>query len=94
MLPSDREPGLGRSLDDPPTMDDESFDRLLDVVDLDHGSVGEPHRPSVSQLTATLGIERCAVEDDLDVIASAQRQARRHRRAGSRARTPSLANSV
>ena len=52
---------------------DEPGQRRLDVVDLDHGAVAEPEHALVGELAAALGVERGAVEDELDVVALAGR---------------------
>lgn len=41
---------------------------LLDVADLDDGAGVEPDPALVGELAAALGVERCAVEDHLDLV--------------------------
>ena len=50
---------------------DQAGDRLLHVADLDDGAVGELDQAVVGQLAAALGVERGAVEDELDLVALA-----------------------
>ena len=87
-LPTAASPGLGRPFDDSPAMHDETVDGLLDVVDLDHRTIGQSHRAAVGKLTAALGVERGAIENDLDLGSSIGRCAPPRRRAGSRAARP------
>ena len=53
-------------------MDDEAIDRLLDVPHLDERTVGRADPPVVGKLPAGLGVERGAVEDQLDLVAGAR----------------------
>ena len=74
---------------------DRPGERRLDVEDLEDGAVVELDAPGVAELAAALGIERGAVEDELDLLALARRgrPARRRRRARRRWRRRSSAHS-
>ena len=50
---------------------DQPGDRRLHVADLDPGAVGELDHALVGELAAALGVERGAVEDQLDLVALA-----------------------
>ena len=50
-------------------VDVDARDRLLAVADLDDGAGVEPDPAGVADLAAALGVERGAVEDDLDLVA-------------------------
>ena len=52
--------------DDPRPVHDQVGQRPLDVLDLEDGAVGEDELAVVGLLAAALGVERGAVEDDLD----------------------------
>ncbi len=50
-------------------MDVDARDRLLAVADLDHGTGVDADPAGVADLAAALGVERGAVQDDLDLVA-------------------------
>ncbi len=82
-LPDDR-----LAAQDPAAVDVEAGHRLLDVVDLEDGAVGEGDHAGVGELPAALGVERGAVEDDLDLLSLPCAAGRRRRRRGARAACP------
>ncbi len=47
---------------------DQAGDRALHVVDLDHGAVRQRDDAGVGELAAALGVERRAVEHELDLV--------------------------
>ena len=49
-------------------MDKQPGHRGLDVEDLDHGALARQEPAVVTELAAGLGVERRAVQDDLDVL--------------------------
>src|SRR5262249_12013471 len=63
--------GLRLTPRDPAAMHDQAGQRRLDVEDLDLRAVAEPDHTLVGELAAALGVERGAVEHDLDLGALA-----------------------
>ena len=68
------------AVEHPRLVHDQPGDRRLHVVDLDAGTVVELDDALVGELTAALGVERGAVEDELDLLARAGGRDRRVRR--------------
>ena len=72
---------------------DQAGDRRLHVADLDPGAVVELDHALVGELAAALGVERGAVEHQLDLVALAGRLDRRRRRRRCRGPVPSVTTS-
>src|SRR5450432_2319370 len=49
-------------------MHDQARQRPLYIVDFDDGAIRQPDHARVGELSTTLGVERCAVENDLDLL--------------------------
>lgn len=62
-----------RALRQGSTVDAQAADRRLNVVDLDDATSGESNGAVVGQLSAHLGVERRAIQDNLDLGGSAGR---------------------
>ena len=86
--PAPRAPTVTSPASDRRLVHDQPGDRRLHVEDLDPGAVAELDHALVGELAAALGVERGAVEDQLDLVALAGRLRPRRRRRRCRGPAP------